>query len=70
MVNSYLFHISMQTKQYSFQQQDSLGKRGEQILDDWLSSKYQIIDVSHILQYQTSGIDRLLMHPSGFTLSV
>ena len=70
MVNSYLFHTFMQTKQYSFQQQDLLGKQGEQILDDWLSFKYQIIDVSHILQYQTSGIDRLLIHPSGFTLSV
>lgn len=60
----------MQIKQYSFQQQDSLGKQGEKILDDWLSSKYQIIDVSHILEYQTSGIDRLLMHSSGFTVSV
>lgn len=60
----------MQTKQYKFQQQESIGRKGEQILDDLLSSTYQIINVSHVLQYQTSGIDRLLMHPLGYRLSV
>jgi hypothetical protein len=60
----------MQTKPYRFDQQKLIGKKGEQILDNWLSTTYQIINVSHVLQYQNSGIDRLLIHSSGYSLSV
>lgn len=60
----------MQTKPYRFDQQELIGKKGEQILDNWLSTTYQIINVSHVLQYQNSGIDRLLIHSSGYSLSV
>lgn len=60
----------MQTQPYNFQAQGSIGKKGEQVFDNWLSSKYQIVDVSHVLKYRTAGIDRLLINPSGYSLSV
>ena len=48
----------MLTKYYDFKTQRSLGKQGEQIIDQWLQSNYKVTDVSAIVRYQEIGIDR------------
>ena len=59
-----------QNKNYDFSTQEILGKYGEGIIDEWLSTTYKILDVSGIKKYQESGIDRILMRPDGSTVSV
>jgi len=59
-----------EVKEYSFEWQTIVGKSGEDILDSWLRTSYEILDVSKIRKYQTIGIDRILMRPDGTTVSV
>ncbi|MGD1907435.1 MAG: hypothetical protein ACFB0C_15810 [Leptolyngbyaceae cyanobacterium] len=59
-----------QARKYSFQSQESIGKSGEKILDEWLKLNYKILDVSDISKYQKSGIDRILMRPDGTMVNV
>jgi hypothetical protein len=60
----------MQTRQYEFQTQQKFGQRGESILDRWLSSSYDILDVSKDANYQKSGIDRLVTRSDGSIVTI
>lgn len=62
--------MNLKPKTYSFNQQECVGTRGEQILDHWLAQSYRILDVSDIKLYQESGVDRILMRPDGSTVKV
>ena len=54
-----------QARKYSFQSQESIGKSGEKILDEWLKLNYKILVVSDISKDQKSAYDRLFMRPDG-----
>lgn len=58
------------SKTYDFSTQELIGKSGEKIIDQWLSTRYKILDVSDIQKYQEAGIDRILMRPDGSTVNV
>lgn len=60
----------IKTNTYDFKSQEFIGRHGEAILDKWLGSVYQILDVSGIKKYQGAGIDRILMRPDGTTVNV
>ncbi|WP_019502358.1 hypothetical protein [Pseudanabaena sp. PCC 6802] len=60
----------MQAKQYDFNVQHEIGKKGEQILDRWLGTTYKITDVSHDPKYQGVGIDRILTRPDSSVITV
>jgi hypothetical protein len=60
----------MVNKTYSFEHQELIGKKGEEILDQWFSSMYKILDVSTIKKYQEIGIDRVLARPDGSMINV
>ncbi|MEO1523263.1 MAG: hypothetical protein AAFU78_21155 [Cyanobacteria bacterium J06633_2] len=62
--------MNQMSKAYRFDQQGLVGAQGEQILDEWLSESYKILNVSDIKLYQESGIDRILMRPDGTTVKV
>ncbi len=55
---------------YNFEDQVSIGKQGEDLLDQWLNSLYTVIDVSDIKQYQKRGIDRVLIRPDQSVVTV
>ena len=57
-------------KPYSFGTQNSMGKMGEIILDNWLRKNYKILDVSEVRKYQDIGIDRIVMRHDGTTVNV
>ncbi|MGK7956876.1 MAG: hypothetical protein AB4063_16755 [Crocosphaera sp.] len=48
-------------KVYDFAEQEILGKQGEKILDKWLESIYNILDVSSVEKYQKLGIDQWII---------
>ncbi|WP_016952506.1 hypothetical protein [Anabaena sp. PCC 7108] len=60
----------MLTKYYDFKTQRSLGKQGEQIIDQWLQSNYKVTDVSAIARYQEIGIDRIIERQDGTSATV
>ncbi len=62
--------MELTQKTYRFNQQGLIGARGEQLLDEWLTQSYKILNVSDIKLYQESGIDRILMRPDGSTIRV
>jgi hypothetical protein len=55
---------------YDFSEQRIIGKKGEEILDQWLKQNYQVSDVSEVEKYQKMGIDRVLTRPDGTVIMV
>ena len=64
------FLTSMHPPIYDYGTQYAIGKKGEQVLDRWLQSVYQIQDVSNDPKYQQAGIDRIATRPNGSVLTV
>ncbi len=60
----------MQAKQYNFNAQHEIGKKGEQILDKWLQTTYKITDVSDNPKYQEVSIDRILTRSDNSAITV
>jgi hypothetical protein len=60
----------MQAKQYNFNVQHEIGKKGEQILDKWLQTAYKITDVSDNPKYQEVSIDRILTRSDNSAITV
>lgn len=52
-------------KTYSFESQNILGKQGEVILDQWISKKYKVTDVSNSSHFRERCIDRVIERSDG-----
>lgn len=57
-------------KTYSFESQNFIGKQGEFILDQWISQKYKVADVSDASYFRERCIDRVIERSDGTMIFV